>query len=116
MGLCRTNARETGQRAHDDPADLLANAEIMAHWDQDSALTIDRKVNKSVRLAFDLKRCHYAEMYCELDMTELGRPLSCSRDAAFYAGFNPAIRLTRTQTSMEGAGHCDFHYAMAKGA
>ena len=26
------------------------------------------------------------------------------------AGFNPELELTRTQTVMEGASHCDFRF------
>jgi hypothetical protein len=101
--------------APDDPAGLLAYAEILALWQQDGALTIDLKVKERDRLEFDVKRCRYAEMYRELGMADLGRILSCNRDGAFCTGFNPAIRLTRTQTIMEGADCCDFRYAMTKG-
>ena len=101
--------------APDDPAGLLAYAEILALWQQDGALTIDLKVRERDRLEFDVKRCRYAEMYRDLGMAELGRILSCNRDGAFCTGFNPAIRLTRTQTIMEGADCCDFRYAITKG-
>jgi hypothetical protein len=101
--------------APDDPAGLLAYAEILALWQQDGALTIDLKVRERDRLEFDVKRCRYAEMYRELGMAELGPILSCNRDGAFCTGFNPAIRLTRTQTIMEGADCCDFRYAITKG-
>jgi hypothetical protein len=29
-------------------------------------------------------------------------------------GFNPKIKLERTQTIMEGADHCDFRYTLEK--
>ena len=50
-------------------------------------------------------------MYRALGIPELGAVLSCNRDAALIEGFNPAIRLTRTQTIMQGAPCCDFRYA-----
>lgn len=110
------NLRERRDKtAPNDPADLLAFAEILALWQQDGALTIDLKVQERDRLEFDVKRCRYAEMYRELGMAELGRILSCNRDGAFCTGFNPAIRLTRTQTIMAGAECCDFRYKIAKG-
>ncbi len=46
-----------------------------------------------------------------LGVPELGAILSCNRDAASIAGFNPDVALTRTQTLMGGASHCDFRYA-----
>jgi hypothetical protein len=46
-----------------------------------------------------------------MDVKELGYYLSCGRDAAFAQGFNPDIRMTRTQTITQGASFCDFHFA-----
>jgi hypothetical protein len=49
-------------------------------------------------------------MYREIGMADLGGIFSCGRDGALSTGFNPRIKLSRTQTIMEGASHCDFHY------
>lgn len=69
-------------------------------------------VEKSAKsLAFNVKRCKYAEMYKELGIGELGKILSCNRDAAMIEGFNPKIKFLRTKTIMEGAPICDFRYA-----
>ena len=62
------------------------------------------------RLAFDVTRCRYAEMYRALGIAELGEVLSCQRDAALIDGFAPEVTLTRTQTLMQGAPCCDFRY------
>ncbi|MCB1440719.1 MAG: L-2-amino-thiazoline-4-carboxylic acid hydrolase, partial [Nitratireductor sp.] len=40
--------------------------------------------------------------------------LSCNRDGDFCIGYNPDIEMTRTQTIMRGASHCDFRYRMKK--
>jgi hypothetical protein len=53
-------------------------------------------------------------MYMALGIPELGCLLSCNRDYALIQGFNPEIKLTRTQTIMDGAEFCDFRYAMKK--
>ena len=45
-----------------------------------------------------------------LGVPELGAILSCARDAALIEGFNPRLKLTRTETIMEGAASCDFRY------
>ena len=60
--------------------------------------------------AFNVTRCRYAEMYRDLGIPQLGPILSCARDFAMIEGFNPGIRLTRTQTIMEGAALGDFRY------
>jgi hypothetical protein len=59
---------------------------------------------------FDVTRCLYAEFYKELGEPELGFLLVCSADFPVAEGFGPDIKLTRTQTIMQGASHCDFQY------
>jgi hypothetical protein len=60
--------------------------------------------------AIDVTRCRYAEFYNELGEPELGFLLVCSADFPMAEGFVPDIKLTRTQTIMQGASHCDFRY------
>jgi hypothetical protein len=62
----------------------------------------------------DVKRCRYAEFYKELGEPELGFLLVCSADFSTAAGFGPDIELTRTQTIMQGASHCDFRYKRSR--
>ena len=57
-----------------------------------------------------IKPDDYAEMYRRLGLADLGATLSCQRDRAFIEGFNPRLRLERTQTLMEGGACCDFRY------
>jgi hypothetical protein len=52
----------------------------------------------------DVTRCSYAEFY-----KELGEP-----DFEMACGFDPDIKLTRTQTIMQGAKHCDFRYKRSR--
>ena len=65
--------------------------------------------------AFDVTRCRYAEFYKELGEPELGFLLVCTADFATAEGFGGDIKLTRTQTIMQGAPHCDFSYRRVKG-
>ena len=60
--------------------------------------------------AIDVTGCRYAEFYRELGEPELGFLLVCSADFLMAEGFDPDITLTRTQTIMQGASHCDFRY------
>ena len=64
---------------------------------------------------FDVTGCRYAEFYKELGEPELGFLLVCSADFPMAEGFGPDIELTRTQTIMQGASHCDFRYERLKG-
>jgi len=65
--------------------------------------------------AINVRRCGYAEFYHELGEPELGFLLVCSADFAVADGFGDDVRLTRTQTIMQGADHCDFRYRRANG-
>ncbi|MDQ7785347.1 MAG: L-2-amino-thiazoline-4-carboxylic acid hydrolase [Desulfomonilaceae bacterium] len=81
-------------------------------WSSGGALEIEMVEQDDQRLSFNVTRCRYAELYDELGIRELGVILSCSRDFALIRGFNPDMGLTRTQTIMEGADHCDFRITM----
>jgi hypothetical protein len=85
-------------------------ASAFATYARDDAL--DYKVVEQSQDAFaiDVTRCRYAEFYKELGEPELGFLLVCSADFTTAEGFGPDIKLTRTQTIMEGASHCDFRY------
>ncbi len=61
---------------------------------------------------FNVKRCRYSEMYRAMGLGEIGHLLSCNRDGDFCIGYNPEMKLERTQTIMKGASHCDFRYSL----
>ncbi|MFV9504003.1 MAG: L-2-amino-thiazoline-4-carboxylic acid hydrolase [Oscillochloridaceae bacterium umkhey_bin13] len=83
-------------------------------WTKDDALRIEVVERDGVNFGFNVTRCRYAELYRALGIPELGAVLSCNRDYALIEGFNPEVELTRTQTIMQGASHCDFRYRLRK--
>lgn len=85
-------------------------AEILPNWSKGDALTIEVQRATPDTLDFNVTRCRYAEMYRDMGLGDIGHVLSCNRDARFCTGYNPAMKLTRTQTIMQGASHCDFRY------
>ena len=85
-------------------------AASLADWQKGDAMRFDILEQTDRRFFFNVRQCRYAEMYAALGVPELGVLLSCNRDAALIEGFNPQIRLTRTQTIMQGAEYCDFRY------
>lgn len=114
-----TMARDTGAamaREQGGANDLAAYAALLPRWQQDDALAMEFIERSASRLDFNVTRCRYAEMYRELGIPELGALLSCNRDGEFCRGYNPAIRMERTQTIMQGAPHCDFRYSLAPAA
>jgi|SRR5262245_27619104 len=78
---------------------------------------LDYEVLKQTPDAFDVNvtGCRYARFFQELGEPELGFLLVCSADFTVAEGFGAGIELTRTQTIMQGAGHCDFRYSLKKG-
>ena len=79
-------------------------------WTQDDALEVEVLRDEPGVFEFNVTRCRYAETYRAMGLEGLGDVLSCDRDGAFCEGFDPSIELTRTQTIMGGASHCDFRY------
>jgi L-2-amino-thiazoline-4-carboxylic acid hydrolase len=91
-------------------ADLESFKAIFSLWTEDDALEIDVLRDEPGAFDFNVTRCRYAETYRAMGLGDLGDILSCGRDGAFCKGFDPRIELTRTQTIMGGASHCDFRY------
>ncbi len=95
--------------------DLKDFADILPNWTREDALVIETIAATADALDFNVLRCRYAEMYREMGLGRIGHLLSCNRDGDFCTGYNPDMKLTRTQTLMGGASHCDFRYRMAPG-
>ena len=100
---------EMASRA-DGEADLESFKAILPLWTKDDALTIEVIDDKPGVFDFNVRRCRYAETYRAMGLGDIGDILSCNRDGAFCEGYDPRIKLTRTQTIMGGASHCDFRY------
>lgn len=81
-------------------------------WTKGDALQIETLRKDGKHYDFNVTRCRYAEMYREMGLADLGAVLSCNRDGAFCEGYDPKLKLERTQTIMGGASHCDFRYRM----
>jgi hypothetical protein len=77
---------------------------------------VDYRVRVQTEDAYeiDVTACRYAQFYKELGEPELGFLLVCGLDFPFAEGFGPDMKLTRTQTIMQGASHCDFRYRRQK--
>jgi fumarate reductase iron-sulfur subunit len=91
-------------------ADLLRV--VREIWAEDEALEFDVLEMNEEGLSFNVTRCRYAELYEQMGVKEFGYCLSCNRDEPLTKGFNPRMRLVRTQTIMEGADYCDFRFVL----
>ena len=85
-------------------------ASAFATFARGDALDYQVREQSQDAFAIDVTGCRYAEFYRELGEPELGFLLVCSADLLMAEGFDPDITLTRKQTIMQGASHCDPRY------
>lgn len=88
--------------------------ELQPLWTQDDALVTEVTKITDTEFHYNVHRCRYAETYKEMGIGHIGHLLSCNRDGVFCDGYDPRIKLERTQTLMEGASHCDFRYRLVE--
>jgi L-2-amino-thiazoline-4-carboxylic acid hydrolase len=112
VATIRRLAAEDGAKWAEAYGDSLASLETVAEkvWAGGGSLDVEVIAASDDRLDFNVTRCRYAEFYKELGLADLGYLVHCNRDYAMIDGFNPDLKLTRTQTVMEGASHCDFRF------
>jgi len=105
-------AYQRGQhmRKKEDANGMAALAIDVASWGEGGKWEMEVLEQTATTYFFNVTHCPYFEKYKELGLTEYGVGLSCCRDEPFARGFNPNLKLVRTQTIMEGAAYCDFRY------
>jgi len=126
LGEARANAlvrnalgdlyRKLGERWSREKAGNLGDSLAAAFDAFAAANALDYEVLEQSPEAYEINvtSCRYAQFYKELGAPELGFLLVCSADFPMAEGFGPGVKLTRTQTMMQGASHCDFRYALKK--
>jgi hypothetical protein len=79
---------------------------------------LDYEVLRKDAAAFDVNvtQCRYAEFFRRIGEPELGFLLVCSADFDLAEGYAEPVQLSRSQTIMQGASHCDFRYGLAGSA
>jgi hypothetical protein len=112
IDVAREQGKELSARMGGDSLGHFATA--LEDWKKGDAYRMDVLEQSGEKFSFNVTRCRYAEMYRALGIPEIGALLSCNRDFSLVEGFNPAVKLTRTQTVMEGASHCDFRFELRR--
>ena len=108
--LARTSAAGFAAQAPAGQPSLDHFRAIQSLWTAEDALRTDVIKSTDTEFHFNVVRCRYSEMYRDMGLADLGAVLSCNRDGAFCEGYDPKLKLERTQTLMGGAAHCDFRY------
>ena len=89
-------------------------AKAFAAFAKGDALDYRVQAQSEETYEIDVTQCRYAQFYNEMGEPELGFLLVCSLDFPFAEGFDPDLKLMRSQTIMQGASHCDFRYRRRK--
>lgn len=77
------------------------------------AIQMEPEESPPARMDADVVRCEYAKFF-QSGEPELGFLLVCSGDFPVAEGLG--IGLERSQTIMQGADHCDFHWLLTRAA
>jgi hypothetical protein len=113
--LCEVNEREAYEHGRAvaqarGSNDINALVEEVEGWGRGGVWEMEVLEQTAGTYFFNVTRCPYHEKYKELGVGEFGVCLSCCRDEPFARGLNPALKLVRSMTIMEGAEICDFRY------
>lgn len=71
--------------------------------------------NDPDEMVFNVTGCAFADLLQQIGEPELGKAILCDADHSIAEVGSPLVELYRTQTIMEGAEYCDFHYKIDKG-
>ncbi len=91
---------------------MLSFIELMGLWSKGGALESTVLESNEKEFNFDVTRCRYSEMYKEMGLGDIGHLLSCQRDGTFCEGYDSRIKMTRSQTIMQGAPTCTFRFKL----
>jgi len=109
----RSSIEQASQLAASEPGgetSMRTFIDRQAQWRMGDALRTETLHESDTEFDFNVTRCRYAEMYRDMGLGEIGHLLSCQRDGTFCEGYDPRLKMERTQTIMQGASHCDFRY------
>lgn len=104
--LAFTNGQELAKLLGGNTLEDFAKG--LSLWGREGALEVKEIKQNEKELSFNVTKCKYADMYETFGLKEYGVLLSCNRDYSLVKGFNPSLKLVRTQTIMEGGSKCDF--------
>jgi L-2-amino-thiazoline-4-carboxylic acid hydrolase len=90
-------------------------ASAFATYARGGALDYELREQSHDGVEISVTRCQYAAFFKEIGEPELGFLLVRSADFPLAEGVDPNVKLTRTQTIMQGASCCDFYYKRVHG-
>lgn len=73
-------------------------------------VTMEVVENSDTIYEWRITECLNAEPFLRANATDIGYASTCHGDFAFAEAFNPAIKLTRDKTLMQGDAYCNHRY------
>ena len=64
------------------------------------------------RIEAELAKAMFDEMSQEIGAVDLGAALSCNRDGSLCEGYDPRIKMSRTETIIGGHKRCNFRFTL----
>lgn len=101
--------QEAAERGPKGEPDFERVRQGMEHFAAGGALEYRVLDQREDGIDMDVTSCAYARLMERLGARDLGPSLVCGPD--FAQATRIGARLTRTQTCMQGASHCDFRFA-----
>ena len=112
--IYRRYGREFRRRKEEENVGHLM-ASAFATYARGGALDYQLREQSHDGVEIAVTRCQYAAFFKEIGEPELGFLLVCSADFPLAEGIDPNVKLSRSQTIMQGASCCDFHYKRVHG-
>jgi predicted ArsR family transcriptional regulator len=108
-------AREMATRFQGSPAERWAAVQAASIPSIGDAVDMELIAHGEDALQFNVTGCRFADFFRALGEPDLGFELLCAMDGTMAEEIGgDEVRLTRSGTIMQGAPHCDFHYALKK--
>ena len=104
MGTEKTGSGKEKWHAISEELDPLIGNDVDIEYLRDDEEALD----------FNVTGCRYAQFFRQLEEPELGAILTCEVDDHVVAVGFPEVKLSRPQTIMRGADHCQFRYRFNK--
>ena len=108
----RSVFQSLGAEAKGSPREKWASVSAATMRRIGSDIDIEWVKQDANEIEFNVIGCRYADLFRQLGEPELGSILLCEGDIHVAELGAPEVQFTRTQTIMQGAEYCDFHYRM----
>jgi len=108
----RSGIQSSGVQAKGCPKEKWASVTATSMRRIGNDIDIEWIKQDANEIKFNVIGCRYADLFRQLGEPELGSVLLCETDVHVAELGAPEVEFTRTQTIMQGADYCDFHYRM----